>query len=131
MTHITHALLLKWAKAHGVSASEIDDLPKLGLLVSYQNIPIAVCFLRFVEGRKGMIDAFMCDPTSEPFIRTKCLDQLIYDLIELARFNEMTGIFGLTLNPRVIKRAAALGFEVQKHKLVSLNLTKEKISWAS
>jgi hypothetical protein len=121
MTEHTHRLLRQWMNAHCVDETEIDNLPKLGLMVSHCNTPVGVAFLRHVEGNKGMIDGFLTDPECELDIRTACLDQLILELIELAHKNEMTGIFGLTINKRVVKRALRLGFQLMDHKLVSLN----------
>jgi len=121
MTEMTHAMLRQWMNAHCVDQTEIDHLPKLGLMVSHCNTPVGVAFLRHVEGNKGMIDGFMCDPESPIDIRRPCLDELILELIELAHKNDMTGIFGLTVNKRVEKRALRLGFQLMDHKLVSLN----------
>jgi hypothetical protein len=66
-----------------------------------------------------MIDGFMCDPECDVEVRTKALDQLILDLITVAKKNGMSGVFGLSVNKRVVKRALKLGFSLMDHKLVS------------
>lgn len=121
MTEVTHALLKSWLQAHCMDVSELDNLPKLGLMVTHCNIPVGVAFLRHVEGNKGMVDGFLTDPECSVDVRRPCLDELILEIIDLAHRNEMTGIFGLTVNKRVVRRALRLGFQLMDHQLVSLN----------
>lgn len=120
MTRETRAILISWLKGHLMDASELDACPKLGLIVSHCNVPVGVAFIRQIEGGKGLIDGFLSDPECELSIRTKALDLLILDLIELAKANRMSGLIGLTVNPRVIKRAKKLGFSHMDHTLVSM-----------
>jgi len=98
----------------------LDSLPKNGLVVSHKNVPVAVAFLRVVEGGMGMIDGFLADPDVDIKIRNECLDELISDIIRMAEFNGMNGVIGLSVNKRVIARAKRLGFSIMEHKLVSL-----------
>lgn len=120
MTRDSRVLLAKWLHAYILPEEFLDTLPKIGLMVFYCNTPIGVAFLRTVEGGKGMIDGFLTDPQSDLTVRNACLDQLIIDLIKVAKYNEMSGIFGLTTNKRVVARAKKLGFSLMEHKLVSL-----------
>jgi hypothetical protein len=120
MTGRNHELLKTWLNGYLLDESELVNLPKLGLMVSHCNAPVGVAFLRTIEGGKGLIDGFLADPKCEPSIKTKCLDRLILDLIELAKFNDMTGIIGLTTNKKVITRASKLGFSLMDHTLLSL-----------
>ncbi len=120
LTKDTRALLLSWVLERTLDEPILNDLPKLGLMVSYCNAPVAVAFLRVVEGGKGMIDGFIADPSCDHKVRTLCLDQLILDLIKLAMYNDMSGLFGLTTNKRVVERARRLGFRLMPHKLVSM-----------
>jgi hypothetical protein len=122
MTNDTHALLAGWLKGHLMNENDLHDLPKLGLMVSHCNTPVGVAFLRQLEGGdKAMVEGFLTNPDVDVVIRTQCLDQLILDLVELARRHDVTGLFALTVNKRVIARAKRLGFSLMKHKLVSLN----------
>lgn len=119
MTRERHVLLKSWLLAHVMNESELAHLPKLGLIVSAGNSPVGVAFLRAVEGGQGMIDGFLTDPACHPLIRSQCLDQLILDLLELSKRAGMSGVFGLTQNKRVVKRALRLGFNLMSHKLIS------------
>lgn len=122
MTESTHALLRCWMKDHGIDETEISRLPKLGLMVSHCNTPVAVGFLRRVEGGIALIDGFICDPKSTIEIRDPCLDQLAKDLIEIAKHEGIQGLLVTTVNPRVVKRAQRLGFSSLDHQLLSLRL---------
>ena len=118
----THTLLRRWAKAHLIDEDEIDNLPRIGLITTYQNSPIVVAFLREVEGHRCIIDSLMCDPESDLNIRLKALDQMGEALVEEAKFHHFKGIIGLTTNKRVMNRALKLGFQIQKHRLYSMTL---------
>lgn len=120
MTRNSRAVLAKWLEKHVLPEPFLDNLPKLGLMVYHCNTPIGVVFLRVVEGGRGMIDGFLCDPEIPLKIRTAALDQLITDVIKLAHHNDMQGVFGLTVNKRVVSRAKKLGFTLMNHKLVSI-----------
>lgn len=122
MTPETHSLLKGWLSLHVMKEAYLDELPKLGLVVSFCGKPVGAAFLKQIEGGKGLIDSFIANPECEAVIRTRCLDQLILDLITLAKFSGMTGLIGLTLNKRVIQRAKKLGFSLMDHSVVTLKL---------
>lgn len=118
LTSSSREILARWCKGHFCSDSMLNEVPKIGLMVWYCGRAIGVCFLREIEGNKGLIDGFLCDPTVDYKIRIPCLDRLIIDLIKLAKFYNMRGVLGLSSNKRVIKRAKKLGFNSMPHTLV-------------
>ena len=115
-------LLTSWVEARCLEVASLNALPKLGLLVRHCNVPVAVAFLREMEGGKALIDGFLADPDSDLAVRDECLNALIRDLITLAQKNRFTGILGLTTNPKVVERAKRLGFSLMDHRLVSMEV---------
>lgn len=122
MTRESRALLARWLGDRVLPEIFLDNLPKAGLMVFHQNTPVGVVFLRMVEGGKGMLDGFLADPSIPHKVRKLALDQLIADVVKLACDSELTGVFGLTTNKRVVERAKNHGFSVLDHKLVSMRL---------
>jgi hypothetical protein len=116
----SYQMLKAWMNAYALDLNDLDTLPKLGLGVWYQGKCVGVAFIREVEGYKGLIDGFICDPDLLGEDRSKCLDLLILDLLKLARAHRMTGLIGLSVNKRVMSRALRLGFDVRPHKVVSI-----------
>lgn len=105
-----------------MEVSNLDNLPKLGLTAFYQGKPIAVVFLREVEGGKALIDGLIADPNTHYTDRDKCIGRLINDLLRLAKTHGFTGILALSTHTRTITRAKKLGFTLKPHRLVCIDL---------
>lgn len=129
MTAYLHEVLCGWLKDRGMEIEEADCLPRLGLLASHCNRPVATAFLRMMEGNSAMIDGLICDPHYDPITRSQCIDELGDALIELAKHQEFKSIFALTLNQRMVERSKKMGFTPLKHKLLMLKIGG--VSWVS
>lgn len=119
MTHELYNKLVGWLQRRAMPATDLDNLPHKGKIIYYMGAPVAIGFIRDVEGGFAMIDGFLADPDCDVNIRSECLDLLTFELIDLAKSLRLNKIFALTTNRKTIKRAQKLGFHKQKHVLIS------------
>jgi hypothetical protein len=118
MTPDLYNIFVGWLQRRGMAAEALDNIPHKGRIIYYNARPIAIGFIRDVEGGFAMIDGYLADPDSDVNIRSKCLDLLTLDLFEYAKSLKLNKIFAFTVNKKTIKRALKLGFNKQKHTLI-------------
>jgi len=118
MTPDLYNLFTGWLQRRGMNASVLDEIPHKGRIIYYNAKPMAIGFIRDVEGGFAMIDGYLGDPDSDANTRSKCLDLLTLDLLEYAKSLRLNKIFAFTVNKKTIRRALKLGFHKQKHTLI-------------
>lgn len=98
------------------------DLPKFGLIALHNNEPIAIGFLRKMEGGYAMMGEYMTNPQSLPEVRDRALDLITYKLIKIAKSSGLKGIMAFTKEQNIIDRATKHGFVVTPDKFIAILL---------
>lgn len=114
--------LARLLKARGMfTVSAVDKLPKLGYVV-YENYAAyeaydAICagFLREVEGGSYIFDSLISHPNLNSEQRHLGMNMLWDNILKTS---PRTVVWGTSVEPDVIKRALAAGFEARPHKLL-------------
>lgn len=102
-----------------------ESYPKFGFVVYFGNTPIAIAFLRQVEGGYVHFDSLISNPDiKSPEIRNKSLDFLTAKMIETAKRLKLKGIFAYSTDNNIIIRAQKHGFTLMQDTLFALNLKK-------
>jgi hypothetical protein len=112
--------LADWLKLRGMSAEGSTNLPELGLILIDTGCPVAVGFLRRVEGNYALLDSLCTNPAVLPEIRDKSLDYLVKELIKLARREGITAITATSVDPNTLTRSLKHGFIAQPHTTITL-----------
>lgn len=99
-----------------------DTLPKIGFIVSSETQYIAAGFLRRLEGGFGQLDTFVTNPNASSEDRNEALNLLTERLINEAKLLELRGIYAISSDVSVLKRAVATGFQLLPQCIVGLNL---------
>lgn len=103
-------------------ASWLGILPRIGLVVYHLNQPVAIGFLRQVEGGLLMMDSFITNPSQPPEIRDKAMNKLGYRMIATAKRLKSTGIIAFSSCDNTLKRAKRNGFVRLPLEPIILNL---------
>lgn len=99
-----------------------DTLPKIGYIATEGSIPVAMGFLRLVEGGFAQIDTLVTNADLPPETRHQGLEPLIDQLIQTAKQKKLKGIISFTSDMGVIKRAVDTGFKVTSQAVIVLPL---------
>lgn len=102
--------LLGWLEARGAYLPSIDEMPAVGCVAYNDTIPVAIGFLRRVEGGHAQLDGLTTSPLLPPEIRSRGIDFVVERLIEEAKDLGIRSIVAFTLEPNVLSRSAKFGF---------------------
>lgn len=97
-------------------------LPKIGFIAAEGSIPVAMGFLRQLEGGYAQIDTLVSNADLPGELRHEGLDKIVSSIIDTAKQLKLKGIISFTSDKSVIMRAVATGFRVSNHAVIVLEL---------
>lgn len=116
-------LIKEWIAIRDIPMWEKDSIPKIGKIVSEDNIFQAIGFLRVCEGHLGIMDSLISNPLIERTSRSEAMDMLIQSLIEKAISLKLKAILGITVIPSLEERVVlSHGFKKHGCSVLVLNL---------
>lgn len=98
----------------------MKNLPKIGYIAILSNQPIAVGFLRRLEGNYAQMDTLVSNPYFGSKIRHDGINLVVNSLIGDAKELKLDGIIAFTKDQGVLDRAKSIGFQVLEQTLISL-----------
>lgn len=115
----------RWLKARDHTPIIQSELPDIGYIAFSSNIPVAVGFLRKVEGSLGMIDSMSSNPVIEKIKRDEGLDLVTKTLVFHAKRLKMNTIFAHTKLDCIVERSKKHGFFIIPRTLIAIKLEDE------
>lgn len=118
-----HGEVLKsWLYGHKVPMP--SEVPEIGRVVYQGDMPVAMTFLRRVEGGYAQVDGLCSNPEAASETRDKALDTVINHILRDAKSIGITQIISFTQNEHTLLRAIRHGFAKYPAALVVLDLNK-------
>ena len=99
-----------------------ESLPKIGFMASIDGTPVAVGFLRRLEGGYAQLDTLVSNGNLSSELRHEGVSALVDSLIQAAKDLKLKGIVAHTQDQGVLKRALSLGFRVVQQAIIALPL---------
>jgi hypothetical protein len=96
-------------------------LPKIGYIALLHDQPIAVGFLRRVEGGYGQLDTFATNPYFGSQIRHQGIELVVEALLDEAQHLKLHGLICFTKDPGILARAKDRGFILLPDQLLAKN----------
>lgn len=123
---IIHYLIARyWLEKHAMSVELANELPEVGYVAYNHTEPVAMGFLRRVEGDVGMIDSLITNPYSAKVDRNVAMDAIFNQLIETAKEFGLKSLIGYSQDDNTLTRARRYGFSEQPYAVMSANLRSE------
>lgn len=107
---------------HGMSTMLTLDMPKVGFVCLYENLPICAGFLRKVEGNYMILDSLITDPDAHPAIRNQAIDAVVQELINKAKDMGVKKLMANTVDAHTLERSKKHGFKPLEHVVIVLEL---------
>lgn len=85
-------------------------MPELGWVASDLEAPIAMAFLRRVEGNYAILDGLVTDPTAPGPLRSKAIDLVVKKVFDIAKELEIKGLMAHTRDINTLYRSQKFGF---------------------
>jgi len=108
----------------GLEHVTYKSLPKIGFIALMHQQPIAVGFLRRVEGGYGQIDTLASNPWFGSKIRHEGITKIVKALIDEAASLKLLGLLAITEDKSVIERSKDSGFQVLNQTVIVKTFTK-------
>lgn len=116
-----------WLHQHGHPIPALIEYPEIGYIASDTQGPIAVGFLRRMEGGYGQMDGFSTNPYRSGEDRHKALDMVVNTLITTAKSLKIAGLMVLTEDESTIMRSERHGFRKLRHTLLGVDLNSRGV----
>lgn len=114
--------IVQWQEAKGLAVCAGDDLPTTGLIAFEEGRPIAIGFLRCMEGGFAVLDSYITNPDIHAYDRHRALNRVTDKLIKIAKHNKVKGVIAFSSDYNTIERAKSFGFQVFPHVFTILNI---------
>lgn len=114
--------LVSWMEIRRLTIPRREDTPAIGYIVYDGDLPIAVSFLRKVEGNFGMVDGMCTNPAAPLHAKAEAVDMLIDRIISSAKSLEMSNLLAFTHINSIKNRAFKNKFRELPDQLFVLGL---------
>lgn len=120
--HFGH--LLSWHVKRGLTIPAPYEVPYLGWMASYEGNPVAMAFVRLVEGKEYCVmDNLITNPDMPGEIRSQAVDLVTQSCIDYAKKNKFPSIVAWTKDKNTLERGLSkFGFVVPEGSLVVKDL---------
>lgn len=121
-------VMKKWLEYRGLRIPPIDEMPEIGVVACNVAIPIAMAFLRRVEGGFGQIDSFVTNPECSKELRDTAATIVNQAILDKAKELNLKAIISYTQDTNTLIRAQKLGFSLLNHIVIVHNLGHNNIN---
>lgn len=117
--------LLNSQKSPELETIKSSSTPKIGFIAEIQGAPVAMGFLRMVEGGYAQIDGLTSNANLSAPLRNAGVSTVVDALLDKAKSMKLKGIISFTQDNSVIRRAKLLGFRALQHTVIVLPIESE------
>lgn len=104
-------LICKWWEAKEWPKIPLEDLPRVGILISSKGVPSAVGFIYQTDSTLAIMEWILANPEVSVMERVRALDALVDDLCYVAKNLGYRKIFTMLSHKRLMEKVEAHGFK--------------------
>lgn len=109
---IHQRIVKNWLSLRDLSVGWAEELPEIGFVVEGE-APIAIGFLRRMEGPFAIVDGYITNPTMGKYDRNHALTLLTNTIIEKAKELKIKRLLGFSSDNSILLRSLKHGFVVR------------------
>lgn len=114
--------MCEWLIARGVNPPTRNEVPKIGFIATNFIEPVAMGFLRRVEGGFAQLDGLVTNPKSSSIDRSTCIDEIVTQLVTKAKEKGIKSIMAYSTYESILNRSVKHGFVPIPHSIIALSL---------
>lgn len=111
-----------WLDKHGEPTVGMIDVPNSAYVAVDGDYPVAVAFLRLVEGGYGIIDGLCTNPNSSSVFRNDAIDSLVSRIITECQCLGLRKLMAYSVDAGVLLRSKKHGFSSLNHVMISKDI---------
>lgn len=113
----------RWLIARAQKPPLENEFPAIGYMAFERGEPIAVAFLRNVEGGLAAhLDGLATNPDAPSDMRSEAIDLVVEKIMDTAKKCHYKAVFAYSVDTGTIMRSKKFGFRVLPHVLIVSNL---------
>lgn len=116
-------LMCDWLTLHNTYIPTERETPRIGYVAYSDETPVAMAFLRIVEGGHAQLDGLVSNPLATGKKRHLGIDCIITKLIQVARGYGIKSILALSTDESTILRSRSHGFVKLPHTLIAVDIS--------
>lgn len=102
-----------------------DEMPEYGVVAYDDATPVAMAFLRRMEGNYAQLDGLASNPEASSLQRHEAIDRVVKKIVKHAKQLEIRSLTAYSIDKGALTRALTHGFVHLPHAVMSLDLTLE------
>lgn len=116
-------IMIGWLKERKSYIPELSEMPKIGYVIYNDHYPIAMAFLRQVEGNIAQLDSLCTNPNSKSAERNDAIWVAVEEVIKACRALGIKHVMSFSTDAGIIERSARHGFKkVAESTLIALEV---------
>jgi N-acetylglutamate synthase-like GNAT family acetyltransferase len=123
VSHMT--TILGWLRARNCYLPSYLEMPETGFVAMYRGEPVAMAFIRKVEGGFAQLDGLTSNPDFPGDMRSEAIDCLVSHLMKQAKGMGIKSVMAYTKDENTLVRSAKHGFVVVPQTLIVADLTSQ------
>lgn len=100
-----------------------EEMPALGWVASDLESPVAMAFLRRVEGGYAILDGLVTDPEAPGSLRSKAIDLVVKKVLDTAKELGIKAVTATSVDANTLVRSNKHGFVLLPHSVIIANLS--------
>lgn len=100
-----------------------DEMPALGWVASDLEGPVAMAFLRRVEGGYAQLDGLVTDPGAPGALRSRAIDLVVKKVLDTAKELGIRAVTATSVDANTLVRSDKHGFVLLPHSVIIANLS--------
>ena len=121
--HMVH--MCKWLYLRDAYIPSKDEMPAIGYIAYSDNKPVAVAFLRKMEGNHALLDGIASNPDATSEERHQAIDMVMESVVNTAKELKIKSILGYTRDESTFLRSIRHGFVQSPHAVLVKDLSVE------
>lgn len=117
-------VMWSWLSARQLDLPDESSVPQIGYICFEDNTPVAMGFIRRVEGGFGQLDGLASNPKCSSESRNLAIDAVVEKLIIRSQEEGMKALISFSEDKNTLLRSIKHGFVQQDAKLIIRPTTK-------
>jgi N-acetylglutamate synthase-like GNAT family acetyltransferase len=121
-----YSTICEWLRLREAYVSPKDEVPEIGFVAVDEGTPVAVAFLRRVEGGFGQLDGLASNPDASSLQRHRGIDAVVTKVLETAQELGIKSVLSFTESDSTLMRSQSHGFVAMPHALIVVSTDRQR-----
>ena len=117
--------MLDWLAIRNHYLPSEDEMPTVGFVAKLDESPVAMGFIRRVEGSYGQLDGLVSNPSFPGDLRSQAIDIVVENIINKAKLMNLKSLTATSVDKFTLERSIKHGFVKLPHTVIIADLAQK------